>query len=367
MTRLRRLLLRLFNVFNRGRAESDLAREVASHLTLLEDDFQRRGMTRDDARRAARLALGGVEQTKELHRDARPFVRLDDARRDLQYAVRLLRRNPLFALTAAASLAIGIGATTTIFTVANGLLLRAPAGVGDPDRLADIVRSQQGHFGIVPASYPDYLEIRQRTTTLEGVYAYQLNLAPMSLAGAGNTAGAERIFATVVTSNYFTVLGVRPVVGRVFGAGDSEQPGASPLIVLSHRFWIRRFDADPAIVGQTLTLNGHPFTVAGVAREGFRGTSVVAPDVWIPTAMTATVKSTSDGLMMGGRLKPDVTMRQAAAEIDAISRALEREYPDGTEWRLAAASPIPANLRVVVAGFLALLMGLVAFVLIIAC
>ena len=123
MTRLRRLLLRLFNVFNRGRAESDIAREVASHLTLLEDDFQRRGMTRDDARRAARLALGGVEQTKELHRDARSFVRLDDARRDLQYAVRLLRRNPLFALTAAASLAIGIGATTTIFTVARA---RAP-------------------------------------------------------------------------------------------------------------------------------------------------------------------------------------------------------------------------------------------------
>jgi predicted permease len=198
----------------------------------------------------------------------------------------------------------------------------------------------------------------------------------MSLSGAGNTGGAERIFATVVTSNYFTVLGVRSIVGRVFGPGDGEQPGASPLVVLSHRFWLRRFDANPAIVGQTLKLNGHPFTVVGVAREGFRGTSVVAPDVWIPTAMAETVKSgrrqsaESGGLMLGGRLKPDVSMRQAAAEINAISRALEREYPDenrGTEWRLAAASPIPANLRVVVAGFLALLMGLVAFVLIIAC
>src|SRR5437867_10117870 len=167
MARLRRFLLRFSNVLRPQRMESDLARELASHLSLLEDEFQRRGMTPDDARRAARLTLGGVEQTKELHRDARSFVRLDDARRDLQYAVRLLRRNPLFALTAAASLAIGIGATTTIFTVANGLLLRAPAGVGDPDRLADIVRSQRGLFGIVPTSYPDYLEIRQRATTLD--------------------------------------------------------------------------------------------------------------------------------------------------------------------------------------------------------
>ena len=158
-------------------------------------------------------------------------MRLHDARRDLQYAVRLLRCNPLFALTAAASLAIGIGATTTIFTVANGLLLRAPAGVGDPDRLADIVRSQQGHFGIVPASYPDYLEIRQRTTTLEGVYAYQLNLAPMSLGGAGNTAGAERIFATVVTSNYFTVLGTRLAIGRAF----SDLNGVAACRSLLHR------------------------------------------------------------------------------------------------------------------------------------
>src|SRR5882672_8253378 len=147
MARLRRFLLRFSNVLHPQRMESDLARELASHLSMLEDEFQRRGMTPDDARRAARLAIGGVEQTKERHRDARSFVWLDDAWRDLQYGVRLLRRNPLFGLTAAASLAIGIGATTTIFTVANGLLLRAPAGVGDPDRLADIVRSQQGHFG----------------------------------------------------------------------------------------------------------------------------------------------------------------------------------------------------------------------------
>src|SRR6266571_4064248 len=157
MARLRRFLLRFSNVLRPQRMESDLARELASHLSLLEDEFQRRGMTPEDARRAARLAIGGVEQTKERHRDARSFVWLDDARRDLQYAVRLLRRHPLFALTAAASLAIGIGATTTIFTVGNGLLLSAAPRVAQPDRLVDIVRSQRTIFGIFPGSYPEYL------------------------------------------------------------------------------------------------------------------------------------------------------------------------------------------------------------------
>src|SRR5437870_2542099 len=124
MSALRRLVLRCVNVFRPDRTQSELERELACHLTLLEDDFQRRGMTPEEARRAARRALGGVEHTKDLHRDARSFVWLDDARRDLRHAARLLRRNPLFTMTAALSLAIGIGANTTIFTVANALLFQ---------------------------------------------------------------------------------------------------------------------------------------------------------------------------------------------------------------------------------------------------
>src|SRR5256885_15261725 len=134
-SRIRRLLFRLLNAIRPGRSDPELEREIAAHLVLLQDDFIRRGMTPDQARAAARRAFGGVEQTKELHRDARSFRWLDDARRDLQYAVRLLRRNPLFALTAAGSLAIGIGANTTVFTVANALLFQAAAGVVEPYRI----------------------------------------------------------------------------------------------------------------------------------------------------------------------------------------------------------------------------------------
>ena len=150
MSSWRRFFLRLANLFRPARAEPDLAREVASHLTLLEDDFERRGLTPEDARLAARRAFGGVEQTKDRHRDARSFVWLDDVRRDVRHSGRLLRRNPVFAMTAALSLAIAIGADTAIFTVANALLFHVPAGVADPTRLVDIGFSHDG--GAIPIS-----------------------------------------------------------------------------------------------------------------------------------------------------------------------------------------------------------------------
>src|SRR5258707_84338 len=131
-------------------------------------------------------------------------------------------------------------------------------------------------------AYANYLELRRRTTTLDGVYACQLELQSMSLDGSG---GAELVHGNIVTTNYFVVLGLRPAAGRLFGAADSEEPGAGPIAVLSHRFWIRHFNRDPQIIGRTVQLNRQPFTVVGVAPEGFQGTSVVWPDLGIPSAM----------------------------------------------------------------------------------
>jgi predicted permease len=365
---MRRFFLRLASFVRADAAEQELARELASHRALLEDEYQRRGMTVEEARRAATRSLAGVEHAKELHRDARSFVFLDDARRDFRHAARLLRRNPIFALTAAVSLAIGIGADTTIFTVANGLLFHEPVGVAEPGRLVDI-------GGTRTDSYPNYLDLRERTTTLDGIYAQQLFGGPMSLAGPD---GAERVFRSGVTINYFDVLGARPAVGRLFGAGDSEEPGASPVVVLSYRFWTRRFKSDPAIVGQTLQLNGQPFTVVGVASERFQGTRIFAGDVWVPLTMLdigspqASSRLTwraAGWLVMGGRLKPGVSMRQAAAELDNIARTLEREYPvenRDKRFPVAASSALPGNSGLV-AGFLAVLTGLVSLVLAVAC
>ena len=377
MASLRRFFLRLANALRPGRAEPDLARELTSHLTLLEDDFRRRGMSPEEARLAATRAFNGVEQTKELHRDARSFRWLDDARRDLRHAGRLLRRDRLFTATAALSLALGISANTTIFTVANALLFQPPAGVVEPDRLVDIGTSGlRGGFG--PSSYPNYLDIRERTTSLDGVYAYSRFPQAMSLGGVGTDVGTESVFGSVVTLNYFTVLGAIPAAGRLFGRADSDHPGASPVVVLSHRFWTRHFNTDPTLLGRAVMLNGHPFTVVGVASEGFHGTGVRAVDVWVPMNMAAAVTAqpaatltdrAAHWLLIGGRLKPDLSVSQAAAEMDVIGRTLERAYPEqnrGTGLRLMASSPVPGNGGPMVA-FLALLIVIVSLVLIVAC
>jgi predicted permease len=300
---------------------------------------------------------------------------IDSWLQDLRYAARLLRRNPLFALTAVASLAIGIGANTTIFTIANALLFKPPIGVVDPGRLVDVGRSQGGS-GFDNGSYPNYLDIRARNTVFSGIYACKMGAEPMSLGGAD---GAERIFGQMVSTNYFSVLGTRPLIGRLFAPEDGEQAGATPFVVLSHPFWRRRFNGDPTVVGRTLQLNGQPFIVIGVAPEGFHGTTVLTTDLWVPINMVGELSARRSGsmltsrssiwLVMGARLKPGVSIRQAQEELSNIARGLEQEFPDvnrGKGLRVFASAPVPGN-SASVAAFVGVLMELVTLVLAIAC
>jgi predicted permease len=349
------------NLRHRDRVDNDLDAELRAVFDLVVAEKIRAGMRPEDARRAATLELGRIESVKEQVRDAKAGAFVDGLLQDSRYGARVLRRNPIFTLTAALSLAIGIGATTTIFTVANALLLRASPGVTEPSRLVDIVPTVKGHFGLTLTPYPVYLDVRERITTLQDVYAYELEPKPLSLRA---TDAAERVFAGAVTLNYFDALGVPAAAGRVFREGDGEAD-AGPLVVLSHHFWMRRFGSNPAIVGGPLFINGQPFVVAGVAREGFRGMSVAAPDLWMPAPATA------DQLMIGGRLKPGVSRAQAAAELTAIGRSLAREHPNRffsqLEWSVAFSSPLPALIRGMAAAFIGLLMALVSIVLVIAC
>lgn len=171
---------------------------------------------------------------------------------DLKHAIRLLARSPLFTATAVLSLAIGIGATTTVFTLADALLLRKPGGVSDPDRIVDIGRTRRGR-DFDNSSYPNFQDIAAQTKLLSGVYG--LDLEPSSVA-LGGEKGAERVYGTLVSGNYFQVLGVTPQVGRLLTPDDDKTPGASPVTVLSDRLWRRRFNADPSNVGQTIVLTG---------------------------------------------------------------------------------------------------------------
>jgi predicted permease len=384
-----RLTSLLRNLLRRDRVERDLDDELRSMADLLTAEKTRAGMAPEEARRAARVEMGSLESIKEGIRDVRRGASLDAALIDIRHAVRLLLRNPLFTVTATLSLAVGIGSTTTVFTVANGLLLRPAEGVANSGRLIDLVRRQadQGP-GLDEVSYPDYVDIRTRARTFEDVFGYRLEPDTISLAVDD---GVEPAFATVVTNSYFEALGVTPRLGRTFSSSDSERAGASPVLVVSHTFWQRRFGGATSVVGRTVRINGYPFSIIGVAREGFRGTSIVAPDVWVPVSMIGVVIPEGGGqllvdrrlpwLMLGARLAPDMSRAQASAEMAAIGAALDREFPQDHlpfgpgasaapvrwTWTAERASPIPYGLRTLATGFLSLLMAIVATVLVVAC
>ena len=295
-------------------------------------------------------------------------------RQDVRYAGRLLRKSPLFAATVVLSLAIGIGATTTIFSLGDALLLRPVAGVADQGRLVDVGRTQEGR-GFDTVSYPSYLDVRARTRQLDGLYAFDIEPEAMSIGGEG---GPERVFGTVVSGNYFSVLGVRPRLGRVLGDMDDRE-GGPPVAVISDRLWARRFGSDRAILSRPIVLNGRPVAVVGVAPAGFQGTTLLASDVWLPIASVPDALPRLGGrilrergstwLVMGGRLKPAATIGQAAAELRAIGVALEREYPGANRGKglaVARLSRVPGRVGVV-AGFIGLLMGIAWLVLAVAC
>jgi len=272
---------------------------------------------------------------------------------DFSYGLRQLQRNTLFTLTAVITLAIGIGANTTVFTLANALLLRDPVGVANPDRLIDIGITFQGR-GFSSGSYPEYLDIVRRSTMLEGVYAHPRFPHGMILDN-------ERVFAMEVSSNFFSVLGAVPKAGRWLDSNDDESA------VLSHRFWTRRFNRDPAVIGQNVRLNGKPYIVVGVADEGFQGTGIRATDLWLP--LRASTNRGVSVLMMGARLRPGVSLPQANAELAAIGQALQQEYPAENKdkgLRAAGLSPVPGE-TTPIAAFILLLAGIVAMVLTIAC
>lgn len=271
---------------------------------------------------------------------------------DARYALRLLRRSPAFTVIAALSLAIGIGANTTIFSVASALLLRPLPGLAQADRLVDIGRTQNGR-GFDTTSYLNYRDMRERTTTLSGVYAIRLEPQVMSLSGAD---GAERIYGTMVSGNYFTVLGTRAVHGRLFTDAD-DRPESAPATVISYELWQRRFAGDPFIVGKTITVTGQSYPVIGIAPQGFQGTTLVRSDLWLPLSnQRAAGAGGADmftdrrivWLVMGGRLRDGATVPQADAELRSIGDLLARENPQANanrSLRVAASAMVPGRIN----------------------
>ncbi len=277
---------------------------------------------------------------------------------DLRSGVRQLRRHPLFTLTAVATLAIAIGTITTIFSLGDALLFRDPAGVYQPYRLIDIGATRSGG-GFSATSYPNYIDISRRVTTLEGVYAHPRFPSSMTLQAA---AGGSPELASVMQAspNYFRLLGAVSATGRL----DLDDASSA---VLSQQYWVRRFGKDPNVVGQTLRLNGGTFRIAGVAAEGFHGEGIRNPELWIP--LRPNESRAAAWLLIGGRLKTGIPVAQARAEIESIGQTLDQDYPienGHTGLTASPLSPTPGE-TAPVAIFIAFLAGLVVIVLAIAC
>jgi predicted permease len=296
-------------------------------------------MSRDAARRAAVVATGGVEHVKETARDAWMGNAIEVYRRETGYALRTLRRSPTFAVVAIATLAIGIGGATAVFTVVKGSLLRPLPGVGEPDHLITVERVLPTET-VAEFSYPDFRDLQQRSTTLTALAGY--NGTSMALV---NATGSEREWVSYVTEDFFTVLGVRPSLGRFFGQAESRagSPDAGQVAVLGYAIWQRRFAGAPSIIGSTITLDGHMFTVIGVAPKGFIGGMARYPmEVFIPFASGGRVSPVLYGLdptsrrsgwlRVIGRLAPGRHAEDTERELSATAARLAEMNPSA-RWR----------------------------------
>lgn len=295
---------------------------------------------------------------------------------DLRYACRLLFRSPVFAITAILSVAAGIAGTAGVFSLADALLLRPRVGVAHPETLVDIGRATHGE-GIDNFGYPLFETMRSRSTLLEGMAALRIDPHVMSL---GDARSSERVYAMLVSGNYFEVVGTRPAFGRFFLADEDTTADTHPVVVLNHDFWTRRFGRRTEIVGQSIRLNNRPYTVIGVAEEGFTGTAFTTADFWVPMAMDAHVRASTTSLRQEhdavwmialGRMKPGVAARQVREEMQALMHnyLTERGSDRVNVWSAAVerSAKIPASAAGPVIGFLAILAALTGLVLVIAC
>jgi putative ABC transport system permease protein len=297
---------------------------------------------------------------------------------DLRFGARMLLKQKGFTLVAVLSLSLGIGATTTVFSVANAVLLR-PLPVTDAASLVSVNKPDPNASGIHVISYPDYLDYRRRLEVFSDLLAWSEVAVSLNLNDQ-----AEQAYGMVVSGNYFSMLGVQPAVGRLFSEEEDRTPAAHPVTVISFGLWQSRFGGDPAVIGQSVKLSGRPFTIIGVAPKGFTSTySLFAPTLYVPLMMQGQLMSkpdifgerTSKNLKLTARLKPGVTREQAQSAFDLLDRQLEQAYHQRGETserphvgvELVPVGSFPGDILLAILGAAGLLFAIVGFVLLIAC
>ena len=318
---LRRMIEKLRNLLRNRPAEEELSREITSHLALLEDDFRMRGMTPEDARRAARQAIGGVEQTKQSHRDERSILWLEQTVQDLRHACRTLARNPGFTFAAIITLALGIGVNTTLFTAYDAVALR-PLPVANPGSVVRLERwLESGSRATLnmPFRGPSMSIVAIIRTRLR-IWLQQAGRFtcwqpfPMSSKTPESCESIEEYARPDGLQQLLQRLWNRRWLGRTFGPDEDRAPGTNPVIVLSYASWQREFHGDSQVVGRLVKINGTDYTIIGVAPKTFTGTSLLpqVPDFWAPASMQGQLAPGQDWLRQPtdfefqvlGRLKP---------------------------------------------------------------
>jgi predicted permease len=329
------MFTRLLNFTARRQAGERLRAEIEAHIASQTDENMRAGMTLEEARRRARFKFGPVEAIREDYRAEQGLPFFENLLLDVRYALRVLRKSPAFTAVALVTLMLGIGANAVVFGVLNAVL--QPLDVSDPENLYQMRHKTWTVGKLLTTSYPALEDFQRRNTTfsgMAGVYGYS-----HAVLRWGNA--VMKISGDSVTGNYFDLLGVRPQVGRFFHAEDEHGPDSAPYVVLSDSLWRSAFQADRGVVGTTVEMNKHPFTVVGVAPARFHGAErFVWPDYWAPIVNEGRdyLRSrTSMAVTVIGRLRPGVTARQATENLNAIAGELAKEYPetdDGQPLRL---------------------------------
>ncbi len=325
--------------FRRERIANDMDEELRSHIQLRADDLERSGMARAEAERQARIEFGGEQRFKEECHEALGGNFIETLLNDIRYALRVLRKSPGFTVAAVLTLALAIGANAVVFSVMNAFLLH-PFNLPHSDRLYAVWRPDVAD---AHESYPDYLDLRDRNRSFE-------SLAAFNATEAGMNTGKEPFDAWIMegSGNYFDALGVQPYLGRLFHASDEHGPNSAPYVVLTYGCWHSRFHDDPGVVGRTVQLNKHPFTIIGVTQPDFHGTIVFFnPDAFVPIVNHAVFGPDDSNarkdrwvFMTLGRLKEGVSKAQATADLSAIGSYLEKTYPkDDGKMRFTVARP----------------------------
>ncbi len=334
MAHWRRIVAKLRNLLANKHAEQDLAREVASHLTLLTDDYERRGMLPEEARLAARRAYGGVEQAKQAHRDERSLLWIEQTVQDLRYGLRTLSKSPGFSITAVLTLALGIGACTAIFSLVNAVLIRS-LPYGDPEHLVYLFSpnpSLKIPAEVICPSYGDFYNLKREAKSYADMSNFEQ--AQFGLAQQGTT---QRIGGARVDEDFFSTLQSMPELGRTF-AGEDNLPAHAKVAVISHSLWGAMFGARPDVLNRSIQLDGANYQIVGVMPPKFEypfksdlpygDSHTNSTQIWVPLALSPQAR-TSRGIgnnVSLARLRSGVSIHQAQAEMSGIMARLDKQY-----------------------------------------